>query len=86
MPFVRPHISRRQITIIIINVAALLAACIIAGQTAHIETNTHGGHPPTAGAIWFIFVPPFVMFVINNKIFSLFFLDLACGCRCVAVI
>jgi hypothetical protein len=68
--------SRRQIIILILNGAALLAACIIAMQTVYILTNSHGGHPVPAGPIWRTFVPPIVMFIINNARFSLFFLVL----------
>jgi hypothetical protein len=71
---VLPRISRRQTIILVLNAAALLAACIIHALTAYIWTCSHHGHPPPGGMRGFIFLPPVLMFMMNNMRISLFFL------------
>jgi hypothetical protein len=67
------RISFDRVTVLL-NVAALGAACIVAAQTVYIVGSILGTKVPIVGASWYVFVPPLIMFIINNRRFSYFFL------------
>jgi hypothetical protein len=57
-----------------LNTAALFAAYIVAVQTVYVVEGILGPSVHMLGWVWYVFIPPLIMFVVNNAGFSWFFL------------